>query len=100
MSHEGESMHVGFHGRAGEIFFAVYHAFEKATSGLNRSTEEYRFQQLKKQYAASLEQELQSLASDILMKHKDEKQVGEVSPMFHRFITDYLHRFVQKANAL
>ena len=55
-------------------------------------------QQLKKQFAITLEGELEKLAKEVLSKHNRERQVKEIDLMFHQFIRDYLHRFVQKIN--
>jgi hypothetical protein len=99
MSNDIEEMQVDFHRKATELFFSISRLFENTASKLNRKTNEYRFQELKKQYAITLEQELQTVAKDILAEHKDEKQSREVDLMFHQFIKDYLHRFVQKINA-
>jgi hypothetical protein len=100
MSNGAEQMQVEFHNKAKETFFLVYHAFESAISRLNRRTDEFRFQQVKKQYTVLLEQELQTVAEDLLVRHRDEKQVREIDQVFHQFMKDYLHRFVQKINAL
>jgi len=35
-----------------------------------------------------------------LKRYKNEKQVNEMDQMFHQFIRDYLHRFIQKINDL
>lgn len=82
------------------MFFSVCRAFEESVCNVSRIKEEYRFQKLKKQYAATLEQELQVIAKDILLKYRDEKQTKEMDRMFHQFIKDYLHRFIQKVNDL
>ena len=100
MSNINEEMQVEFHNRATALFFSVYQSFEKAVSAVSRRKEEYKFQQLKKQYAVTLEQELQMTAKNILTKHKNEKQVNEMELPFHQFIKDYLHRFIQKVNDL
>lgn len=100
MSNGNEQMQVEFRNRATAMFFSVYHAFENAISDVSRRNEEYRFQQLKKQHAVTLEQELQTIAKDILANYRNEKQVKEVDHMFHQLIKDYLHRFIQKVNDL
>jgi hypothetical protein len=100
MSNDKEQVQVEFHNKANAMFFSIYHTFEHAVSGLSRRNEEYRFQQLKKQYAVSLEQELQTIAKHILMDHKYGRDVNEIDPVFHQFIKDYLHRFIQKINDL
>lgn len=94
-----EQMQVDFHNNAKELFFSVYHSFEKKISGLNRRSNEYRFQEVKKQHSVLLKEELDKLAKDILLKYRNEKQSRELDQMFHQFINDYLHRFVQKINA-
>jgi len=93
-------MQVEFHNRASGVLFSVYQTFETAVSDVSRRNEEYRFQQLKKKYAVTLEQELQVIAKAILIKYKNERQVNEVDQMFGQFIKVYLHRFVQKVNDL
>ena len=100
MSSGSEQMQVEFHNRATDRLFAMYQTFKNATSNLNRRTEEFRFQQLKKLYAATMEQELQVIAKDILERHRDEKQIKGVDLMFHQLIKDYLHRFIQKVKDL
>lgn len=100
MNNGSEQMQVDFHNKAKEKFFSVYNAFENAISNLNRKKEEYKFQQTKKQYAATLELELQDIAKNVLSRHENKKQPGELDQLFHQFIKDYLHRFVQKINAL
>jgi glutamyl-tRNA reductase len=99
MNNDSGQMQVDFHNKAKEKFFSVYSAFENAISNLNRKKEEYRFQQTKKQYAAILEQELQAIAKNVLFRHMEKQQSGELDQLFHQFIKDYLHRFVQKINA-
>jgi len=100
MSNGIEQMQTEFHNKATALFFPVYHAFENAVAGVSRKNQEFRFQQLKKQYAATLEQELQMAAKDILKTYKDEKHLKEADQMLHGFIKDYLHRFIQKINDL
>ena len=65
---------------------------------MSRRREEYKFQQLKKQFAGMLEHELEKLAKDVLAKFKSEKQVNAIDQMFQKLIKDYLRRFVQKIN--
>jgi len=93
-------MQIEFHDKANARFFSVYSGFEKAVSTVSRRNEEFRFQQLKKQYVTTLEQELQMTAKNILAKYRTEKQVNEMDQIFHQFIKDYLHRFIQKVNDL
>jgi hypothetical protein len=95
-----EQIQVEFHTQATVQFFSIYHAFEDAVSNISRRNEEHKFQELKKHYAAAMEQELEVMAKKVLSKYKDEKQVKEVNQMLHGFIRDYLHRFIQKVNDL
>lgn len=99
MSNSADNMQATFHTKASEVFFTYYNDFEKESFAVNRGEEEYQFQQLKKKYVTSLEQQLQLLAQSILNKNKEEKQADNISPLFHQAIKDYLHRFVQKINA-
>jgi hypothetical protein len=100
MSNGGEIIQVEFHNKAAEIFFTFFHAFEKEVSFIDRKQREYDFQKLKKEYVASFEQELHSTAKTILSRHKNESKSPEIDPMIRHFITDYLHRFVQRINEL
>lgn len=93
-------MQVEFHNKARPMFFSIYHSFESSASNVSRRTEEYKFQQLKKQHAELMERELQIIARDVLNKFKNEKQVNEMDQMFHQFVKDYMHRFIQKVNDL
>ena len=95
-----EQIQIKFHNKATTVFFSVYHAFEKSVSHVSRRKEEYKFQQLKRQFAEALDMELQVVAKDVLVKYRNEKQVKEMDQMFHQLIKDYLHRFVQKVNDL
>ena len=56
------------------------------------------FQQLKQQYASTMEAELQEIAENILKENNGEKQVKDIDQLFHQFIKDYLHRFILKVN--
>ncbi|PWT95149.1 MAG: hypothetical protein C5B52_18365 [Bacteroidetes bacterium] len=100
MIDDKEKMQVEFHNRSNDKLFAVYQAFQYATSNVSRRTEEVSFQQLKKNYAAALEQELQAIAKEILHRNRNERQIREVGILFNQFIRDYLHRFIQKINDL
>jgi hypothetical protein len=67
-----------------------------AAANVSWKSEEYKFQQLKKQFAGTLEHELEKLAKDILTKFKNEKQVNAIDQMFQQFIKDYLHRLFKR----
>jgi hypothetical protein len=100
MSSGGEIIQVEFHNKASEIFFTFFNAFEKEVSAIDRNKQEFDFQKLKKEYVASFERELHSTAKTILTRHKTQLSSPEIDPMIRHFITDYLHRFVQKVNDL
>ena len=100
MSNGINQIQVEFHKKATDRFFSIFHAFENAVSQINRRNEEFRFQQLKKQYVSTMEVELKDIAEIILKDNNGEKQVNDIDQLFHRFIKDYLHRFVLKVNEL
>lgn len=100
MSNGGEYIQVEFHNEARPVFFSFFYAFEREASAVNRETDEFYFQKLKKKYIASFEQELKSIAGAVLKRHKNENQTMEINPMLHQFARNYLHHFVQKINAL
>jgi len=98
MSNGINQIQVEFHKKATDRYFSILHAFEIAVSQINRRNEEFRFQQLKKQYASTLEADLQNIAEIILTDNNAEKQVNGIDQIFHQFIKDYLHRFILKTN--
>jgi len=100
MNNGNKEMQTEFHNKASTCFSSVYSSFENAVANVSRRSEDYRFQQVKKQYAIILEQQLHIIAKDILTKYRNEKQVNEMDQMFLQFIKDYLHRFIQKVNDL
>ncbi len=100
MSNGNQQMQVEFHNRANTLFGSICNAFENDVVNVSRRNEEFRFQQIKKQYARTMEQQLQTIAGNILAKNKEEKQVRELDQMFHQAIKEYLHRFIQKVNDL
>ncbi|HEY6954411.1 MAG TPA: hypothetical protein VI385_04160 [Flavisolibacter sp.] len=100
MNNGKEQMQVEFNGKATSVFFSIYRGFETAVANVSRRRDEYKFQQLKKQYATTMEHELQEIARELLVKHKNEKQLSEMDQMFKQFIKDYMHRFIQKVNDL
>jgi RNA recognition motif-containing protein len=100
MSNAINEMQIEFHDKANARFISVNSGFDTAVSNVSRRNQEFQFQELKKQYATLLEQELQMIAKDILVKYRNEKQVNEMDQIFHHFIKAYLHRFVQKVNDL
>jgi|SRR5689334_19178748 hypothetical protein len=95
-----ETMQVEFHEKATARFFSIYNSFEKDVSNVSRRKKEFRFQELKRHYALTMEQELQAIAREILERNKNERQVSGMDQMFHSFIKEYLHRFIQKVNDL
>lgn len=100
MNTGNEEMNVAFHNKASACFLSASRAFEKAVVTVNRHDEEFRFQQLKKQYASSLQEDLERIAKSILSHHREAAQLNEMDKMFHQLIKDYLHRFIQKVNDL
>jgi hypothetical protein len=98
MGNSINQMQVEFHKKATDRFFSIFHDFEHAVSHVNRRNEEYRFQQLKLQYASTMEAELNRIAEYILKENNGERRVNEIDQLFHQFIKDYLHRFILKVN--
>jgi hypothetical protein len=96
MSSITDQIQQEFHDKAREVFFAMLHAFQDASSKIDRNKSEYMFQQLKKQYTVSFEKELQDIGHAVLNKYHGSSQAQAIDPALHQFIKDYLHRFNQK----
>jgi hypothetical protein len=96
MSRTTDHIQQEFHDKASETFFEMLHAFQNASSKIDRNKNEFQFQQLKKQYTLSLERELQDIGHAVLNKYHGSSQAHGIDPVLHQFIKDYLHRFNQK----
>jgi hypothetical protein len=100
MSESREHIQVEFNNKASQTFFSYFHSFEKDVASVSRKTHEFDFQKLKKSYVSSLEQELKSIARDILQNHKSESPGSDIGPLLQQLMKEYLHRFVQKINEI
>jgi hypothetical protein len=99
MNTDDERLQVEFHNKASEVFFDLMQEFERTSQSVNRKTDEYRFQQLKRTFSNELSHKLQTIAQDILQRHQDRKSLREIDPALRQLSTQYLHRFVQKIDA-
>ncbi len=96
MSSDNASIYNDFHHRSNELFFSLEKAFRTATENVNREKEEFRFQQLKKDYANELKHELEMYGQELMKKTGLHAATGHE---LNDFIKEYLHRFVQKIDA-
>jgi len=96
MSSDKTSVYIDFHNEANNSFFALEKDFLVATENVNRGEEEFRFQQLKKDYANELKHQLQMSAQEHMKRNGLTNTMGQE---FTDLIKEYLHRFVQKINA-
>jgi hypothetical protein len=96
MSSNNASIYIDFHNQANETFFSLEKDFLAASEKLNREEEEFRFQQLKKDYVNKLKQELEMSARELMKRNRLTQATGQE---FNDFIKEYLYRFVQKINA-
>ena len=96
MSANNTSVYIDFHNQANASFFSLEKNFLAATEKLNRDQEEFRFQQLKKDYANELKHQLEMSAQELMKRNGLTSATGQE---FNGLIKEYLHRFVQKINA-
>lgn len=96
MSSNNANIYVDFHNLANQSFFSLEKDFLAASEKLNREEEEFRFQQLKKDYVNELKQQLEMSAQELMKRNGLTRETGQE---FHDFIKEYLYRFVQKINA-
>ncbi len=96
MSSNNASIYIDFHNQANESFFSLEKDFMAASEKVNRNKEEFRFQQLKKDYVNELKHQLQMSAQELMKRNGLTHAPGQE---FHDLIKEYLHRFVQKINA-
>lgn len=96
MHTDNEKIQLEFHSHASAIFFALLTDFESAVKGLNRQTEEYKFQQVKDAFVQSLKQQLENRAVQLMQTHQHNRRGEELSQNLQHHIRQYLHLFVQK----
>jgi len=96
MSSNNASIYVDFHDQANQSFFSLEKDFLAASEKVNRELEEFRFQQLKKDYVNALKHELEMNAQELMKRKGLTLATGQE---FNDFIKEYLYRFVQKINA-
>lgn len=96
MSSKNASIYIDFHHQANKSFFSLEENFLMASEKVNREEEEFRFQQLKKDYVNELKQQLEMSAQELMKRSGLTNATGQE---INDFIKEYLHRFVQKINA-
>lgn len=96
MSSNNASTYIDFHNKANQSFFSLEKDFLDASEKINREEEEFRFQQLKKDYANELKHQLEMSAQELMQRNGLTSATGQE---MNEFIKEYLHRFVQKINA-
>ena len=89
-------IYVEFHRQASQFFFSLENDFRAASEKVNREEEEFRFQQLKKDYVNELKHQLEMSAQELMKRKGLTRATGKEISVY---IKDYLHRFVQKINA-
>lgn len=100
MASDNGQIHIEFHSIANSVFFRLLTNFELVIKGLNRQTEEYKFQQVKDAYTHSLKQQLETLALQLIQENKHNKKSNELSQNLQHSIQQYLHLFVQKTRTI
>ena len=96
MKDDNEQLQVEFHSSANAVFFALLTSFERAIKGLNRQSEEYKFQQVKEAHIHSLKKQLENAATQLMQQHRLNEQDKTLSQNLQHHIQQYLHQFVQK----
>lgn len=96
MSSNNANIYIDFHNQANQSFFSLEKDFLAASEKVNREQEEFRFQQLKKDYANELKHQLEMCAQELMKRNGLTQLTGQE---FQDFIKEYLYRFVQKINA-
>lgn len=92
MSSNNASIHIDFHNQAKQFFFLLKKDFLTASENLNQGEQEFRFQQLKKDYVNELKQQLEMTAQELTKRKGLTPEAGQE---MNDFIKKYLHRFVQ-----
>jgi hypothetical protein len=100
MTDDNEQIQVEFHRKANAIFFDLLKNFELAVQGLDRQTEEYKFQQVKEAYNHSLKQQLENCATQLMQEHRQNRQGKDLSQNLQHHIMEYMHLFVQKTRTV
>ena len=96
MSSNNATLYIDFHNQANQSFFSLEKDFLAASEKVNREEEEFRFQQLKKDYVNKLKQQLEMSAQELMKRSGLTTATGQE---INEYIKEYLHQFVQKINA-
>jgi hypothetical protein len=95
-----EHLSVEFHDRARCLFVSEFREFNATVELLDRRKDEQVFLQQREKYTTDLQQQLQKIAKEILSRNQSHRNIGQLSQNLHSFISDYLHRFARKIEAL
>jgi len=100
MDADSEHLSIEFHNRARNLFFSHFRDFNIAIEQVDRRKDERTFLQQQEKYLSSLQQQLQLIAQEIINKNHSCRNIGQLSQKLNYFISDYMHQFVMKVNAL
>ena len=100
MQNDFEHIQIQFAHKAKHIFFEALDEFQMATKSVDRSLEEYKFNQLKEQHVHSLKQRLTLTAREYIEQHQHHNQGRELDQMMQKEIKSYLHQFVVKIRSI
>jgi hypothetical protein len=93
---DSEYINIQFHNRAKEVFFLLLKEFESSVSAIDRTKNEYLFQQGKEKYLNTFKRNLQLIAEDLIRENQQNEQINDINTNLNSWIDSYLHLFVQK----
>jgi hypothetical protein len=96
MQNDADHINIEFHNKANAAFFKFVEQFQSSEKNIDRSNHEYQFQQLKEKFVNSLKQELETIAGSIIKNNSNLENINGVNQNLQRFISNYLHQFIQK----
>jgi hypothetical protein len=95
-----EQLSVDFTTHAQQLFMSTYEMFRMTTKRLDRQRDENVFQMQVEKFMATLKQQLENIANDLLKKNKAIKDIDHCNKLLRDQITVYLKEFRQKARLL
>jgi len=100
MKKEYEELSAEFTIKAQKLFIFTYEKFRDSTRNLDRQKDENVFQLQVGKFLATLNQQLEQIANELLRKNKAIKNADQDSMVLKNQINIYLAEFRQKAKLL
>jgi hypothetical protein len=96
MHNNADHITIEFHNQAKRALFNLIEEFQFSVKEINRTTNEFLFQESKGKFVNTFKQQLEMIASQIIRDHQAQEKINEINQSLQTLINNYLHQFVQK----